>query len=65
MSQAFTIAAVQHMCYGHGDYGDELVIRQDSSGKFPPVFTRREDAEAYQTTLPKYPPTAVVPLELH
>jgi hypothetical protein len=49
----YTIATKSSECYGHGDYGEELSVRQEGShrdyrfNKFPPLFKSFESAQGY------------------
>lgn len=47
----YAVVHRDHEVYGHGSYGTRLVIRErglyDGSEGFPPLFVKKEAAEAY------------------
>jgi len=49
--KGYIIATTTDECYGHGDFGTELSMRQegiyDETRHFPPVFLKRESADKY------------------
>lgn len=50
MTKYYTVATKIHKTYGHGDYGDELVIETEEAygvGYFPPLFHSKEEARNY------------------
>lgn len=50
MMKLYCIATKVSQTYGHGDSGDELMIRRQGgygSGEFPPLFPLRGQAEEY------------------
>lgn len=63
------IASKSTECYGHGEYIEELSIRQENTygpreAFFHPFFLSKERAEAYQNSMKLSAITCVVPLEL-
>ena len=63
----YGIAIVSHECYGHGDFGDETQIRRlgaYGSGKFPPFFLKREDAEKYLKSVDSFDRRTIVEVDL-
>lgn len=56
-------------CYGHGEYIEELSIRQENTygpekAFFHPFFLHKEGAEAYRSSMGLDRTTCIVPLEL-
>jgi hypothetical protein len=56
-------------CYGHGEYVEELSIRQENAygieqAFFHPFFLYKERAEAYRSSIGLDGTTCIVPLEL-
>lgn len=53
--KGYIIATETNECYGQGDYGNELSMKQENAyhtkGVFPPVFLKRESAEKYLKSL--------------
>jgi hypothetical protein len=61
----YTIGTYKRECYGHGDYGIELTIRQNGKNEtFHPVFKSKEAAKDYLDTIEYNSEMAIVPLEL-
>ena len=63
----FTIGTKTSQCYGHGDYGSELMIQKDGAygaGEFPPCFLTKPEAEAYLATMERKHDKVVVELNL-
>ena len=63
----FGIAKIVTECYGHGSYGSEEHICKEGefgSGQFPPIFTKRKDAEKFVALLERWAKYKVVELEL-
>lgn len=63
------IAYKRTECYGHGEYVEELSIRQENTygpkeAFFHPFFLYKERAEAYRSLMGLGGATCVVPLEL-
>lgn len=63
------IAHNRKECYGHGEYAEELSIRQENAYGpeepfFHPFFLCKERAEAYRDSMKLDAMTCVVPLEL-
>lgn len=53
--KGYIIATETDECYGHGDYGKELAMKQENAyytkGVFPPIFLKKESAEKYLNSL--------------
>jgi hypothetical protein len=70
MSIIYAIATKERKCYGHGEYVDELSIRQYNaygprSAFFHPVFLSKEKAKAYCASLGLTCENSVITLELN
>jgi hypothetical protein len=53
--KGYIIATEVSECYGHGDYGKELAMKQENAyhtkGTFPPIFLKKDSAAEYLSSL--------------
>ena len=62
----YTLAEKKNVCYGHGDYADELQIRKlegYGTGDFPPIFLTESEAEKYLLETIHYTGSQIVKLK--
>ena len=63
----YALGTNKRECYGHGDYGNEVSIRQFggySDSAFYPTFATRQLAQEYLDQIPYHGDMVIVPLEL-